>query len=218
MLRVQQLPTHFLPGALPSSGQGWFLGSSSRSPLCPGPCTAVPQASSCHCLSWHSWGNPILPPLALCPQGSCPLPRVRCPPGGDGGFEVEFQWNYCISCWAMIFVKNQDALQQLALVLRLLMLITDWWNFIVDAFIAWGCGEIGVFSVCKGCLEGEVSVVAVHKLLALEGLCSWGSGSLHYCLSQASLYSRFFLLLCWDPLETIGLVWDEFPQWWTALL
>lgn len=58
-------------------------------------------------------------------------------------------------------------------------------------------------------------VVSVHNLLALE-VCSWGSGSLHYCLSQASLYSRFFLLLWWDTLKTIRLVWDKFSQFQTA--
>lgn len=211
MLRVQQLPRHFLPGALPSSDQGWFLGSSSCPPLCPGPCTAVPQVSSCHCLSWHSWGNPILPPLS-------PLSPGHCSPGGDGGFEVEFQWNYCISCWAMIFVKESGCSAAAGTCCQIInayhWLMKLLWMLLLPGVM----GNVGVFSVCKGCLEGEVSVVSVHKLPALEGLCSWGSGSLHYCLSQASLYSRFFLLLCWDPLKTIGLGWDKLPQWQTALL
>lgn len=82
-------------------------------------------------------------------------------------------------------------------------------EIIMDAFLAWCFGELGVFLVSVKTF-GRCHVVSVHTLLALEGLCSWGSGSLHYCLSQASLYTRFFLLLWWDTLKTVWPVWDKF--------
>lgn len=67
-----------------------------------------------HC---SSWGEQLpLPgePLSPLSPGECPawlgsgqlliLPSESpLPTWMDGGLEVEFQWNYCISCWVMIF-------------------------------------------------------------------------------------------------------------------
>lgn len=92
-----------------------------------------------------------------------------------------------------------------------------WWVRLLGMLSLPGVlGNLGFFSVCKDCLEGEMSRGFCAHTACSEGVCSWGSGSLHYCLSQASLYSRFFLLLWWDTPKTLWLVRDRFSQFQTA--
>lgn len=138
--------THSLPGALPGSGQGWFLGAP--------PIPLGLQALALQLLRWAP-AAPLCCHCPLCPQPSPPW-ALQPSHGWDGGFGVEFSgtaaevaelwgfWRIGLLWGSWHSLSNHSCLSLMGEIVR-------------DAFIAWGWGNLGFFSVCRDCLEGEMS-------------------------------------------------------------
>lgn len=185
MLRFLQLPTHFLPGALPSSDQGWFLASSSHSPLCPG--TAVCSAT-----------EPSVPRAVSSLAGLTAAPLLTCLGCRIGsGIPVEL----LPKLLSYDVFKESGCSVVAGTCSHLLILITDWWNWYGCFYCLVFWGAWGFCSVCE----------AVWKVRCLCTTCLlWGhfapgpvdlcttAWAKHLCTVNSFCFSAEILLKLWD--------------------
>lgn len=114
----------------------------------------------------------------------CTTPFTEGPPWWDGGFEVEFQWIYCISCWAMMFFKESGCSVVAGTCSQIInachWLVKLLWILLLPGIM----GNLGFFLVfCKDCLEGEVS----------RGFCA------HTACSGGLLLGQWIFALLLEP-------------------